>query len=324
MDSFLNIYLHKGKVLNNNLNNKIVCLSCYCEIYENYISGNLLCVKCGQVSGNIYNSLEVSYQDSVNVVDATSNLKIDPLLPKSSMSSYLVGSGYQNIKKLQIWNRITPKERSLLNVFEVLKRAVQDTKYEGKIFDDAKIFYYQIHNTIDLSITNKKKDVVSRGANRLGLISYCLYISCEKNNFLITLDELYKMFNINKIIFKSGRKKFMSLINKYNINFNDDKQYYSILDYIKRYLPHIDFNEIENKFCILITKRIQFIDILKNKQPNSAAIGIIFFIIKHFNKQITKSYLAKISSKSEPTISKIFYILTENKKYLIPLKFNEN
>ena len=132
------------------------------------------------------------------------------------------------------------------------------------------------------------------------------------------------MFNINKIIFKSGRKKFMSLINKYNINFNDDKQYYSILDYIKRYLPHIDFNEIENKFCILITKRIQFIDILKNKQPNSAAIGIIFFVIKYFNKQITKSYLAKISSKSEPTISKIFYILTENKKYIIPLKFNEN
>lgn len=322
--NFINLYLKKNIDPVKNLKKEtMICKKCHLEFFEHISNGIFFCSKCAITVGNIYNSLELSYQDNTSSsVETTNNIKIDPLLPKSSMSSYLVGSGYQNIKKLQIWNRITPKERSLLNVFEILKRAVQDTKYEGKIFDDAKIFYYQIHTTIDSSETNKKKDVVSRGINRLGLIAYCLYVSCEKNNFLITLKEIYKMFNIDKNTFKCGRKKFLNLVSKFDINFNDEKQYYTIIDYVQRYLPHINLTFKEKYFCYLISKRIQMIDILKNKQPNSSAIGIIYFTIKHFNKQIPKSYLANLSSKSEPTISKIFYLISEYKYYIVPLNFD--
>ncbi len=300
------------------LNNKQeICISCNNEYYENLDNGFLVCSSCGININKVYSNNENTFSEITR--ETTSCIKIDPLLPKSSMGSYFSGRGYQNIKKLQLWNRITPKERSLYNVFEIIKLATQGTSYDGKITDAAKIYYFKLHISINTKEENKKKDVVSRGNNRMGLIAYCVFLACEKYNVLLILDNLLKMFNITKKIFNCGRKKFNNLIQKYDIDLNNEKNYYSILDYIKRYLNYITFSYEERREILVITKRIIEIGILKNKQPISSASGIIFFMIKHYNKTIDKNYISKISGKSDPTIFKIFNIINENKQYIFPI-----
>lgn len=296
------------------------CSACFSNnLYEDKESGFSNCRDCGFCNDILIDiSSEIRpYGNDDNKKDQTvTSGRIDPLLPRSSMSSYLVGKGYNSVKRLQIWDRVPPRERSLLLVFETMRRALQNTAYDGKILNDAKFYYHKLHN--NPNNTSKKKDVLSRGDNRDGLIAYCVYAACEKNNVLLNEEELSELFNITPAILKCGRKKYNELLLDRDIVIGGEKLYYDIIDYTQRYLAHIDFTPYEKKLCVIISKRLDKIGLLKNKQPISAAAGLLYFMIWLFKKNYTKYDVAKLSGKSEPTIIKVYNILIENIKFLIP------
>lgn len=296
-----------------------VCLSK--ELFENKETGFNNCMNCGHCNTCIIDtSSDVrGYLDDTSKKDQTcTSGKIDPLLPRSSMSSYLVGKGYNSVKRLQIWDRVPPRERSLLLVFDTMQRALQNTPYSGKVLNDAKIYYYKLHSNNQSSIASKKKDVLSRGDNRDGLIAYCVYAACEKNNVLLNEDELSRLFDITPSILKCGRKKYNELLLDREIVIGGEKLYYNITDYMQRYITRVNFTAAEKKMCIIVSKRLDSIGLMKNKQPISAAAGLLYFMIWLFQKNYNKTDIAILSGKSEPTIIKVFNMMMENIKFLLP------
>jgi transcription initiation factor TFIIIB Brf1 subunit/transcription initiation factor TFIIB len=320
--------LYKRKNILENIVIKEFCTSCNStNLYEDKESGFNNCMDCGFCNNiliDISSEIRPYGNDDSKKDQTVTSGKIDPLLPRSSMSSYLVGKGYNSVKRLQIWDRVPPRERSLLLVFDTMHRALQNTPFDGKILNDAKIYYYKLHNNIAIANTNttnttiKKKDVLSRGDNRNGLIAHCVFAACEKNNVLLNEEELSVLFNITPAILKCGRKKYNELLLNRDIVIGGEKLYYKIIDYMQRYISHIDFTIQEKKMCIVISKRLEDIGLMKNKQPISAAAGLLYFMIWLFSKNYTKFDIAKLSGKSEPTIIKVYNILIENIKFLLP------
>jgi transcription initiation factor TFIIIB Brf1 subunit/transcription initiation factor TFIIB len=294
------------------------------DIQETRDSGFLHCMTCGSCIGGVIDTdlnLSRTYDDFGTGIDQTNNV-VDPLLPKSSMGSYLVGKGYSSIKRLQRWHKVPAKERSLINVFEIMMIALQGTVYDGKILHDAKMYYYQLHQTtLDNDQNNdneeNKRDVLTRGDNRKGLIAYCVYASCEKNNILISDEDLASLFNITVDVLRNGRKKYNEIVRNRGIHCNT-KVFYTITDYTKRYINNLEFTHKEKQLSMIIAKRIIQLELMKNKQPHSAAAGLVYFIITLLKKDYTKAFVSKLTQKSEPTITKVSQLLMSNSKFILP------
>jgi transcription initiation factor TFIIIB Brf1 subunit/transcription initiation factor TFIIB len=240
---------------------------------------------------------------------------IDQLLPQSSMSSYLVGKGHNSVKRLQMWGRVPTKERSLLLVFERIKQALQRSTIDSKVLNDSKIIYHNLYMRSQTEFN--KKNVLSRGLNRDGLIAYIVFIACEENSILVNKTSICELFNITETVFKAGKRKYHDLMIKKETTSSTVR--YTLTDYMGRFLAMLPFTPEERKMCFVVTKRIEQIKLMKNKQPVSAAAGLIYFMVQFYNKEdITRQYISKISEKSEPTILKIATVLNEYKFYILP------
>mgnify|MGYP000698800842 CR=1 FL=1 len=243
------------------------------------------------------------------------------------MSSYLTGKGHHTIKQLQIWGRVPARERSLVAVFDIMQQRLQHTGLEGKVMDDAKIYYYKLFKSIETednqdSDEKKKKDVLTRGSNRDGLIAYCVQLACEKHHVHMPDSKIANLFLITVPILKAGRRKFNQIVNQKDIYLEMYQTFFSTEDMLKKYMPSFPLTAKEQKLCILISKRVEQLGLLKNKEPASAAAGILYFVacLAKKNNIIDKANIAQVCQKSEPTVAKVYQVLVQNQEYITPKK----
>lgn len=297
-------------------------------VIERRETGFMECMACGYSFGAVIDLADVRYStDAGSNVRGQSevNSKVDSLLPHISMSSYLTGKGHHMVKQLQIWGRVPARERSLSTVFEIMQHRLQHTGLEGKIMDDAKIYYYTLFKaieTVEEKDTKKKKDVLTRGNNRDGLIAYCIQLSCEKHHVRMPDQDIAKLFDITVDTLKSGKKKFNSIVNNKQIYLDIYDEFYTTEDMLKKYLPLFKVSAHQKKLCFVIAKRVEQLGLLKSKEPASIASGIIYFVIWLFkqqhNNEFSRKKIATVCQKSEPTIMKVFNALQQHKEYIIP------
>lgn len=306
--------------------NTTKCNFCDAETRADKGSGFIQCDSCGLVYEHIVDTTHEYQQHNSDTKKTTFSTSgtIDSLLPQSSMSSYLVGKGHNSVKRLQLWARVPTKERSLLLVFERMKQALQHSSIDPKILNDAKIIYYNLYMRSHTDFN--KKNVLSRGLNRDGLIAYIVLLACETNGILTSKSLIRELFNITDAVFKSGKRKYHELLLKRETTgtTSSGTLNYTLSNYMERFLSHIQFTPEERKMCFVVAKRIEQIRLMKNKQPVSAAAGLIYFMIQYYKKPYTKAFISNISEKSEPTILKIYTILSENKFYIIPKSLLNN
>lgn len=318
------------------------CINCSKKgsIVERRETGFMECMACGYSFGTVIDLSDVRYgtETGSNVRGPSEvNSKMDSLLPHISMSSYLTGKGHHMIKQLQIWGRVPARERSLSTVFDLMQQKLQHSGLEGKIMDDAKIYYHTLFKAIEtieeldlesesdeIKIKKKKKDVLTRGNNREGLIAYCVQLSCEKHHIRMPDIEIANLFDISIDTLKSGKKKFNNIVNEKQIYLDIYDEFYSTEDTLKKYLPSFNFSINERKLCFVIAKRVEQLRLLKSKEPSSTVAGIIFFVSwlsnKHLDENFNKKKIALICQKSEPTVMKVFNTLEQHKEYILPKK----
>ena len=88
-------------------------------IIKNNKSGFLECDTCGNSDDYIISDAqEWKYSQDNNQQNMIKCQQIDPLLPKSSMSTMIGGNGFNNMKRIHKWNNMPYQERSLYNIFQ--------------------------------------------------------------------------------------------------------------------------------------------------------------------------------------------------------------
>lgn len=281
---------------------------------------SIVCSNCGYQNGlNISKSHEwKDYDKSTSGNDSRCGMPINPLLPRSSMTTMILGSGYEFIRRLDRWNDTVYKEKSLREVFNRITVACKRGDLP-KIIDNKARQLYKIFS----------EDVIKRGVSRTAVIASCVYFSCldyslKNKKFVQTQCEICHIFNINKKQMTKGLKCFyqvMSLKSDNNIfNFLENIKPMGVDHYIKQFFKKMGANNDLDK--ILKTSiNIEKLGIISENTPHSIAISCIYLHTSTGkSKQDLIKYRKKISKDcdiSEVTILKAYKILKVWKRFLI-------
>lgn len=303
------------KILTNEIKEDIkLCNNCNNpNLIFDYTNGIIICSMCGLVNQNMIDSgAEWRYYGSSD--NKTGNPTrcgdpINPLLPKSSMGTFISGNSYGSIKRLHLWNQMPADERSLWLVFKKITYFTRNSNLSNKLVDEAKLNYKKICEK------EKNINVLTRGSIREGLIAACIFVACKNNNKTRRVEEIASICGITTQEVSKGLKKFVEIEKQKNIKINTYKNN-KIHEFIERYCKAINIPYYYQKLCHVIAERCNKIHILKSNTKPSICSGIIFLISEIYNLNIKKIIIIKHIGVSEVTLNKIYKIINSYKKVL--------
>ena len=250
------------------------------------------CKDCGKVmDGLISAETEWKCYDKTNIRQRCS--KINNIFQSSSLSTVMQGK-YGN-RKLRMYHKwvsgMDPKERSQLNVFEIIKNVCHRYSLPYIVINQAQLYYKLIND-----------NRISKRDSMKGLPAVCVYYACKKCNYPRTPEEMSSMFCISLTVFTVAKKRFREVlcdIDYKDIPFDDTIE-------VKIFLP---------RFCHLLGLSYDMVNIIKrviknaqhlgcadNKRPISLAAGVIYLVVKEYNFNVSKESIGSSCKVSPATI----------------------
>ena len=171
-----------------------------------------ICRVCNQPINVLNSSPEKVYEGSK--LTSRVGMPVSELLPESNTGSVIKQSYISNpnmrlISRLNLYNGIPYKVRSLLIVFNQISEACSRNGISKRIINEAQSLYKMI-----------SAYKISRGNNRLGLISACVFISCKNSGSPRSSTEISYIMEVEKKVVTRGIKNIQEIIrvNKLNLD----------------------------------------------------------------------------------------------------------
>ncbi len=291
----------------------------YCEMCNSSLAFNdenlLMCSnnKCGIIYNNLIDSSAewryYSGSDSSASDPTRCGMPINPLLEESSYGCKILcpaKSSYEmrKIKRYTAWQSMPYREKSNYDDFSRIKTMASNAGISKLIVDEALRYHKNI-------IRQK----TFRGINRDGIIAASIYISCRINNNPRTPKELATIFNLDNSSATKGCKNAIKLLNSFEsqMNLTDKTEFITAkpISFIERFCSKLNINDELTKVCLFITTRIEALNLVPEKAPQSVAAGVIYFVIQTCKLNISKIDIHNISEISEVTINKCYKKLTK-------------
>jgi transcription initiation factor TFIIIB Brf1 subunit/transcription initiation factor TFIIB len=303
----------------NNLNN--ICYSCNDNNFiEDSHGGTIVCMSCGLVFKNLFDeSPEWKQYDDNDRSEARCNQSYNVLLPQSSLGTCIYGAN-GTLRRLQIWNKMPSRERSLNNEFKSISNVCQKYEIMKCVEDDTKIMY-KIASECKHQIGDKKdKQIITRGINRKSIKAACLWYACVKKGITRTSKEMAKMWDINENELNKGRRNLKKL---FEIKEKTTKSLLRLETskadhFVKRYCQTLNLKTIYTNDAIKISINIEKLNLMSSHTPCSTASASLLLMANIHNLcHITKSILSSLFEISESTIVKTYKKIEPYKHVLI-------
>lgn len=233
------------------------------------------------------------YDDNKSGDPSRCGLPTSELLPESSLGTIIgnkAGDCYQMriLRKYQMWNSMTYKERTLYNVFDTLTVNAVNNGIPTSIIDEAKMLYKKISEM-----------KISRGDNRSGLIASSIYMSCKTNNVPRSAKEIAKIFNLKTTTMTRGCKKFQEILQM-------DLASSTASDFIMRFCSKLNLDKHIKDVCLHVVRVADDMTIVCSQTPPSVAAGCIYLVCTMCGVKLDKKTLAEACDTSIVTISKCY------------------
>lgn len=170
------------------------CITCGDSAID-AIECEIVCKMCGTLI-DIPLDMGAEYRffsaDAATTMDPSRcSFPVDPLLPESSLSTMIRGSGRvsvigRRVRKYHMWNIMPYRERNLWQVFESLQIRASNAGIGSAIIDEAKELYAQLAATI-----------VCRGqVQRDSILAACLWEALKRHDCTRMPRDIAEIFNI--------------------------------------------------------------------------------------------------------------------------------
>lgn len=298
--------------------NKSKCSRCKSsEFIEDYSLGIVVC-SCGEVINNLYDCApdNKSFEDDTKQEIKRYNKITNELLPLSSLGTKLPYNIRGNLQKLQTWNAMPYRERSLYNDFKIINGVCEKLNLNKNIQQSANIFYTSAKSCKHQSGRNEGKHIITRGKNNKGIQGGTIWIACKKSNTPISTKEIAEHFGLT---IKELNKGIRSLIKLLGIkNMNTQVNIIGSEEYVKKYCTEMNIKDDYINQAIKIAKNIDKLNIItEHTQFSIAATSVLIMAELNLITDLTKKSLKEMFGVSNVTISKAYKKLEKIKHILV-------
>lgn len=295
----------KNKMENISINTDC-CIECGKE--NLYNSGEfMICLNCGVQNDMLINHNQEWRNYSNNEQDQSRcGLPVNQLLQNGSLTTTILGKGNENFRKLNTWNGISYRERSLINVLNQISHVAKSGNIPSCIVDKTIVMYKIL-----------SEDNIKRGESRESLIAACLLYALYDRNIIRSNNEISNLFGIKNKKLTKGCNEFAKIMYKKNNDYLKNIKSIEPVDLIDRYCDILNIQEKYKKYAIYVAKTTDYLGICSENNPKSIAVGSIYLIVKANGLKITKKDISDKCITSDVTITKIYNSMIKYQKYLL-------
>jgi transcription initiation factor TFIIIB Brf1 subunit/transcription initiation factor TFIIB len=304
---------------NNDLNKTVrkkdkkdICINCKQDGFLIIDDENIVCTFCGCENESIIDTgAEWRYygnDDNKRSSDPNRcGMPTNQHIQDTSLSTVILGKGYEVYRKLNSWNGLSYKQRSLMGILNKIALKANIDNVPKSIIDATMNMYKMI-----------SQDYIKRGASRESLIAACFFNAMRDQGMIRSPDEVAKLFDIKSKKLSKGCNEFTELMFIKNREYVKNMKPIESKDLIERFGIILDIEkeyiEIGVRIAILVDK----LGICQENNPKSIAVGVLFLLSSTYNLNLTKKEIADNCKTSEVTVSNTYGQMAKFKKYLIP------
>mgnify|MGYP000223961633 CR=1 FL=1 len=278
-----------------------------CSNLENWMVSDehTICRCCNEEITILSNSPEKVYEGGKNT--SRTGMPTSELLPDSTTGSvicpnFINNSSMRNIARLNSYNGVPYKTRSLLIVFNTISSKCIRHNVSKKIINESCGIY---------KIISKFK--ISRGSNRSGIIAACIFIAAKNCKSARSSTEIANVMEIEKKVVTKGIKQLNDIIRVNRIpldRMNHDRvTSMDLIDRICNTIPEISDEHISEIKLLCIFYNDNFSKELSSCTPPSLAASIINHYIITNKLSVDKNIISEKATVSVVTIQKITNII---------------
>lgn len=291
---------------------KKVCSNCKQSDFLIADSEMIICTFCGSE-----NDLIIDYQAETRYYGSDDNKKSgDPsrcgvptnsVLPDTSLSTVILGRGFEVYRKLNSWNGLSYKQRSLMAILAKIATKANIDNVPQSIIDSTMNMYKTISD-----------NYIKRGASRESLIAACFFNALRDQGMIRSTDEVAKLFDIKTKKLSKGCNEFTELMFLKNKEYVKNMKPIEAKDLIERFSNLLEIDPSYIKIGIHASILVDKLGICQENNPKSVAVGIIYLISQHYDLKLSKKDIALQCKTSEVTVANTYGQMTRFKKYLLP------
>jgi transcription initiation factor TFIIB len=306
----------KNNINNNNssiinIADQYSCNLCNTENSLVYDSGMIVCKSCGEINNKF---LDLS-QEWNNYENQSNNFircghPVD-LRDETLSIATSIGKSYKyyNLTRTHIYITGNYKCKTILATDSLIENKANKLNISKAIIEDIKVLYFEINNI-----------QISRGQNREALIASCMYLTCQKKNWLINTPKLLKIFNISICDLTTANKKIPKILHSKQIKLLDNIQPLTPQDYVSSFLFKLNINKDFNNLILMIINKIIELHEINQNTPQAITCGVIYLIVKIYKLNISLNDIAEISDISLNTIKNCYKKIYSYKDKIISNK----
>ena len=231
----------------------------------------------------------------------------NPIIPDSSLSTVILGRGFEVFRKLNSWNGLSYKQRSLIAILNKIATKANIDNVPQSIIDATMNMYKII-----------SQDYIKRGASRESLIAACFFNALRDQGMIRSTDEVAKLFDIKSKKLSKGCNEFTELMFTKNKEYVKNMKPIESKDLIERFCSLLEIDECFISIGVRSAIIIDKLGICQENNPKSIAVGVIYLISQNYNLGFSKKEIADQCKTSEVTVSNTYSQMLKFKKYLLP------
>jgi len=286
--------------------NKSYCKHCKSSnlVIDN-IKGHIVCTDCAVVNKEFLDeNPDIINNDQDNTIISRYGNPSNFFFPKASLGTKIVSKGYNRLSLLQKKGQMPYKEKSLMDVLDIIQSKCKKYNITQTIIDSAKILYKKVSEAVHNKGKRKGKNIIMRCINRRAMIAACLFHACKLQKETRSPKEIADIYDLEIKHVNRGCRKFCDIIDSNTLFYQIKNSQSSV--FIERFSKKLN---IDKEYIIIIKNvaiNIHKLDLASTHEPPSIAAGCILLVAQYYNIPLSKKQISDIFSISDVTISKTF------------------
>ncbi len=286
----------------------------YCHEENCLINNNeaIICTKCGIENKMIIdtNAEWRFYGNDDNKRNSDPNRcggPLNPYIQNGTLSVVILGFGNEQFRKVNKYNGLTYKERSLMTLLNSITNKATMQNLPQSVIDQT-IYLYQ----------NVCAPHVKRGTSVQALVANCFAHSLKEKGYIRTAVEIATLFNLSPRKFTKGNAEFQDYLLAYNKKNNKNTSNLTAKELIVQYAKILDFTPQQVRSTLYALYVVDRLGLCPENNPKSISTGVLYLICEHYELPYTKRDIADFCKTSEVTVGGTYSQMLKYKTHLIP------